>query len=84
MVSLTDGIARIHGLDNAMYGEMWNSPAKAIRLGAQPEQDSVGAVVLGEYEHFAEGDRSSAPAAFWRCRLAKVCSDALSILSAAH
>ena len=65
VVSLTDGICRIHGLSDVMQGEMIEFPAPP---GGQPtfglalnlERDSVGAVVLGEYEHISEGDTVTA------------------------
>ncbi|MDQ2695153.1 MAG: F0F1 ATP synthase subunit alpha [Pseudomonadota bacterium] len=57
IVSLSDGIARLHGLDNAMYGEMIEFPGDTFGLALNLERDSVGAVVLGDYEHLAEGDK---------------------------
>ena len=56
VVSLTDGIARIHGLAEAMSGEMLEFPGDVYGLALNLEQDSVGAVVLGDYEHISEGD----------------------------
>ncbi|MCP5143618.1 MAG: F0F1 ATP synthase subunit alpha [Gammaproteobacteria bacterium] len=56
VVSLTDGIARIHGLSDVMQGEMIEFPGGVYGLALNLEQDSVGAVVLGEYEHISEGD----------------------------
>ncbi len=56
VVSLTDGIARIHGLSEAMQGEMLEFPGDVYGLALNLEQDSVGAVVLGDYKHIAEGD----------------------------
>ena len=61
IVQLTDGIARIHGLSDAMQGEMLEFPGAAAGnstygLALNLEQDSVGAVVLGDYKHLAEGD----------------------------
>lgn len=56
VVSLTDGIARIHGLTEAMQGEMLEFPGDVFGLALNLEQDSVGAVVLGDYKHIAEGD----------------------------
>ncbi|MFT5111458.1 MAG: F-type H+-transporting ATPase subunit alpha [Parasphingorhabdus sp.] len=56
VVVLTDGIARIHGLSEAMQGEMLEFPGDTFGLALNLEQDSVGAVVLGDYEHISEGD----------------------------
>jgi len=56
VVSLTDGIARIHGLSDAMQGEMLEFPNDTFGLALNLERDSVGAVILGEYEHISEGD----------------------------
>ncbi|MBS0300710.1 MAG: F0F1 ATP synthase subunit alpha, partial [Proteobacteria bacterium] len=61
VVSVTDGIVRIHGLSDAMQGEMLEFPATAdgqptFGLALNLERDSVGAVILGEYEHISEGD----------------------------
>ncbi|MEE2610790.1 MAG: F0F1 ATP synthase subunit alpha [Pseudomonadota bacterium] len=56
VVSLTDGIARIHGLADAMQGEMLEFPNDTYGLALNLEQDSVGAVILGDYEHIVEGD----------------------------
>src|SRR6267154_5523448 len=56
VVSVTDGICRIHGLSDAMQGEMLEFPRNTFGLALNLERDSVGAVVLGEYEHITEGD----------------------------
>ena len=56
VVSVTDGICRIHGLSDAMQGEMLEFPNNTFGLALNLERDSVGAVVLGEYEHISEGD----------------------------
>ena len=56
VVSLTDGISRIHGLADAMQGEMLEFPGDTFGLALNLERDSVGAVVLGDYEHIIEGD----------------------------
>src|SRR5690606_24205918 len=56
VVVLTDGIARIHGLADAMQGEMLEFPGDTFGLALNLEQDSVGAVILGDYEHLSEGD----------------------------
>src|SRR5579885_1715652 len=56
IVSVTDGITRIHGLADARYGEMLEFPGNTFGLALNLEQDSVGAVVLGEYKHLSEGN----------------------------
>ncbi len=56
VVSVTDGICRIHGLSDVMQGEMIEFPGNTFGLALNLERDSVGAVVLGEYEHISEGD----------------------------
>src|SRR5881392_2232415 len=56
VVSLTDGICRVHGLSDAMQGEMLEFPDNTFGLALNLERDSVGAVILGKYEHISEGD----------------------------
>jgi F-type H+-transporting ATPase subunit alpha len=56
VVSLMDGIARIHGLSDAMQGEMIEFPGNVYGLALNLEQDSVGVVILGQYENISEGD----------------------------
>src|SRR5438045_7454557 len=56
VVSLTDGIRRVHGLSDAMQGEMLEFPDNTFGLALNLERDSVGAVILGKYEHISEGD----------------------------
>jgi len=56
VVSLSDGIARLHGLSDAMQGEMIEFPGNTYGLALNLERDSVGAVILGSYDHITEGD----------------------------
>ena len=56
IVSLSDGIVRIHGLSDVMQGEMVEFPGNIYGMALNLERDSVGAVVLGAYESLAEGD----------------------------
>ena len=56
VVLLTDGIVRVHGLADALQGEMLEFPGDTFGLALNLEQDSVGAVILGDYEHITEGD----------------------------
>jgi F-type H+/Na+-transporting ATPase subunit alpha len=55
VVSVTDGIVRVHGLADARYGEMLEFVGNTFGLALNLEQDSVGAVVLGDYKHISEG-----------------------------
>ena len=56
VVSVTDGICRVHGLADVMQGEMLEFPGNTFGLALNLERDSVGAVILGTYEHISEGD----------------------------
>ena len=53
VVSVTDGICRVHGLHDVMQGEMLEFPGNTYGLALNLERDSVGAVILGNYEHFS-------------------------------
>jgi F-type H+-transporting ATPase subunit alpha len=56
VVSVTDGICRVHGLSDVMQGEMLEFPRSTFGLALNLERDSVGSVVLGDYQHITEGD----------------------------
>src|SRR6195952_5302599 len=56
VISVTDGICRVHGLSDAMQGEMLEFPGNTFGLALNLERDSVGVVILGDYEHISEGD----------------------------
>src|SRR5438105_15118499 len=61
VISVTDGLCRVHGLSDVMQGEMLEFPPTAdgtptFGLALNLERDSVGSVILGEYEHISEGD----------------------------
>jgi F-type H+-transporting ATPase subunit alpha len=56
VVGVTDGIVRIHGLADVMAGEMLEFPGDTFGMALNLERDSVGAVVLGSYQHISEGD----------------------------
>src|SRR6187399_3145406 len=56
VVSVTDGICRVHGLSDVMQGEMLEFPKNTFGLALNLERDSVGAVILGEYQQITEGD----------------------------
>ena len=56
IVSLGDGIARVHGIENAMAGEMLEFPHGVFGIALNLEEESVGAVLLGEFSEIKEGD----------------------------
>src|ERR1700730_9096537 len=56
VLSVADGIARLHGLENAMSFEMLELPHDVTGLALNLESDNVGAVLFGEWEHVSEGD----------------------------
>jgi F-type H+-transporting ATPase subunit alpha len=55
IVSLGDGIARVHGLDKAMAGELLSFPHGIAGLALSLDEDQVGAVIMGEYQELKEG-----------------------------
>ena len=57
VMSLSDGIVRIHGLSDVMSGEMLEFPNNTFGMALNLERDSVGAVILGDYGHISEGDK---------------------------
>jgi F-type H+/Na+-transporting ATPase subunit alpha len=57
ILSLGDGIARLHGLDKVMYGELLEFPHGISGLAMNLEEDQVGSVLLGDYTHLREGDQ---------------------------
>jgi F-type H+-transporting ATPase subunit alpha len=59
VLSVSDGIVRLHGLSDVQQGEMLSFSSGGYGLALNLERDSVGAVVLGEYEHISEGDRAA-------------------------
>lgn len=56
VVSVSDGIVRIHGLADVLFGEMLEFPKNTFGMALNLEEGSVGAVILGAYEHISEGD----------------------------
>src|SRR5881296_2774355 len=56
IISIGDGIARVHGVDNAMAGEMLEFPHGVYGIALNLEEESVGAVLLGEFKEIKEGD----------------------------
>ncbi|QNI32155.1 F0F1 ATP synthase subunit alpha [Alloacidobacterium dinghuense] len=57
IIALGDGIARIHGLDKVMYGEMLEFPHDVAGLAMNLEEEQVGAILMGEYTKLSEGDQ---------------------------
>src|SRR3546814_14973272 len=55
VVSVTDGITRVHGLSDVMQGEMLEFPNNVFGVALNLERDSVGAVILGDYTGVSEG-----------------------------
>src|ERR671911_299864 len=56
IVSVGDGIARVHGVEKTMAGEMLEFPHGIFGIALNLEEDSVGAVLLGDYTEIKEGD----------------------------
>lgn len=56
VVSVSDGIAIVYGIADALQGEMLEFPNKTFGMALNLERDSVGAVILGDYKHISEGD----------------------------
>src|ERR671939_1159242 len=56
IISIGDGIARVHGVERAMAGEMVEFPKGVFGIALNLEEDSVGAVLLGDYTEIKEGD----------------------------
>ena len=56
VIQVADGIARIHGLENAMQGELLEFPGEVYGMVLNLEEDNVGAVLLGDQKSINEGD----------------------------
>ena len=61
VIQVADGIARIHGLDNAMQGELLEFPGEVYGMVLNLEEDNVGAVLLGAQRNVNEGDTVRPP-----------------------
>src|SRR5262245_5635044 len=57
IIAIGDGIARVHGVDNAMAGEMLEFPHGVFGIALNLEEDSVGTVLLGDFHDIKEGDQ---------------------------
>ncbi len=73
VLSVGDGIARVHGLDNVQAGEMVEFPGGIRGMALNLEVDNVGIVIFGSDQDIKEGDTSSAPSPSWTCRRATSC-----------
>ena len=56
VIQVADGIARVHGLENAMQGELLEFPSEVYGMVLHLEEDNVGAVLLGDHKNINEGD----------------------------
>ena len=56
VISIGDGISRVHGIENAMSGEMLEFPHGVFGIALNLEEESVGAVLLGDFKEIKEGD----------------------------
>ena len=77
VVSVTDGICRVHGLSDVMQGEMLEFPGNTYGLALNLERDSVGAVILGSTNTFPKATWSRRPARFFPFPLVRNLSAAL-------
>src|SRR6201989_3673509 len=57
VISIGDGISRVHGVERAMAGEMLEFPKGVFGIALNLEEDSVGAVLLGDFKEIKEGDQ---------------------------
>ncbi len=78
VIQVADGIARIHGLENAMQGELLEFPGEVYGMVLNLEEDNVGAVLLGESAQYQRGryckdNRTSGRSSGRRCN-ARTCS----------
>jgi F-type H+-transporting ATPase subunit alpha len=56
IISVSDGIARVHGLENVMAGELLEFPGNVVGMALNLEEDNVGTIIFGDFEHLKEGD----------------------------
>ena len=67
IVGVSDGIVRIHGLAEAQYGEMIEFDGGLYGMALNLERDSVGVVVLGDYDALTEGMTARCTGRIWKC-----------------
>ena len=84
VLSVADGIARLHGLENCMSFEMLELPHGVTGLALNLESDNVGAVLFGEWEHIFEGDTVKRTGRCSRSPSARRCSGGSSTRSGAR
>ena len=75
VIQVADGIARIHGLENAMQGELLEFPGEVYGMVLNLEEDNVGAVLLSDAVNINEGDIVKTTGSVAEVRLAMPCSD---------
>ncbi len=80
VVQVADGIARIHGLENAMQGELLEFPGDVYGMVMNLEEDNVGAVLLGSNRNINEGDVVKTTGRVVEVPLVTQCLDVLSML----
>jgi F0F1-type ATP synthase alpha subunit len=68
VISVADGIVRIHGLSDVMQGEMLEFPGNTFGLAMNLERDSVGSVILGATSTSRKATRLKPPVVFWKCQ----------------
>lgn len=73
IVSVSDGVIRIHGFVECMQGEMISLPGNRYAIALNLERDSVGAVVMGPYADLAEGMKVKCTGSIWKFRLVVAC-----------
>ena len=80
VVQVADGIARIHGLENAMQGELLEFPGDVYGMVMNLEEDNVGAVLLGSNRNINEGDVVKTTGRVVEVPVGTQCLDVLSML----
>ncbi len=71
VIQVGDGIARVHGLDNCMAGELVEFSNGVLGMAQNLEESNVGIVILGPFSEIREGDEVKEQAASWRSLLVK-------------
>jgi F-type H+-transporting ATPase subunit alpha len=71
VVEVGDGIAQVYGLEGALASELLEFPGGVMGMALNLEEETVGAVILGDYTTIKEGDQVRPPGASSRCRSAR-------------
>lgn len=79
VIQVADGIARVHGLEKAMQGELLEFPGEVYGMVMNLEEDNVGAVLLGANKNINEGDTVKTTGRVVEFRLVTGCLDVLSM-----